>query len=113
MILAALLQAGMVVLQPFGDNQRYDLVVDENGEFFRIQCKTASLQKGCLVFPACSSYTHHGKGKRSYRGQIELFGVYSPDLQKVYLIPVDEVGESHVYLRLTPPLNSQKTGIRY
>ena len=44
MVLAALLRARKIVLRPFGDNQRYDLVVDEDGTFVRIQCKTARLK---------------------------------------------------------------------
>jgi len=32
---------GVTVLEPVGDNEPYDIVVDRNGEFSRIQVKTA------------------------------------------------------------------------
>jgi hypothetical protein len=37
-VLAALVGAGLTVLVPWGDNARYDLVVDCAGRFIRIQC---------------------------------------------------------------------------
>ncbi|HEX6477487.1 MAG TPA: group I intron-associated PD-(D/E)XK endonuclease [Ktedonobacteraceae bacterium] len=41
-ITTRLLQAGYIVLTPYGGNQRYDLVIeDTDGQFFRIQCKSA------------------------------------------------------------------------
>lgn len=114
MILAALLRANRVVLQPFGDNQRYDLVVDEGGgKFLRIQCKTARLKKGALFFDTCSSSGPKSSQKKGYRGQIEMFAVYSPDLDKVYLVPVDVVGEKGATLRIDPPSNNQTKGVRY
>lgn len=41
-ITTRLLQAGYIVLTPYGGNQRYDLVIENaEGQFFRIQCKSA------------------------------------------------------------------------
>jgi len=116
MVLAALLRAGKVVLQPFGDNQRYDLVIDEGGTFVRVQCKTARLSrnKKALEFATCSSSVHRkGGSRRDYRGQADQFGVYSPELDKVFLVPVDEVGLRSATLRLEPSANHQKRGIRH
>lgn len=112
MILAALLKAGKVILLPFGDNQRYDLVIDEGGRFVRVQCKTARLRKGALIFHTCSSQAHKGLGTNDYRGQVEMFGVYSPDRDEVYLVPVDEVGIGMGTLRVNPPKNGQMKGVR-
>lgn len=112
MVLAALLRAGKVVLQPFGDNQRYDLVVDEGGKFIRVQCKTGRLKDGAIYFDACSSQAHRGKGKQDYRGQIEMFAIYFPDTDLVYMVPVDEVGRTCGMLRLEPSKNGQIKGVR-
>ena len=102
------------MLQPFGDNQRYDLVVEDGGKFLRIQCKTGRVTpKGSLDFATCSSQAHRGRGRQDYRGQIELFGVYSPELDKVYLVPVDAVPITHASLRLRPSGNNQTTGTRW
>ena len=116
MILSALLRAGKVVLQPFGDNQRYDLVVDEGeGRFVRIQCKTARLKKdgSVLEFETFSSSGSGSLNKRGYKGQIEMFAVYSPELDKIYMIPVEELGETGASLRIKPTANGQKKGSRF
>ena len=114
MVLAALLRAGKVVLQPFGDNQRYDLVVDEDGRFIRVQCKTARWTgPGALTFDTCSSQSHRGKGKQDYRGQADVFGVYAPDLDEVYIVPVDDVGVTAATLRTENPKNGQTKKVRF
>ena len=113
-ILAALLKRGDVVLIPFGDNQRYDLVIDRDGRFIRVQCKTAWItNRGQLSFAVCSSYKHRGKGTKDYKGEADFFAVYSPDLNKCYWIPVEDCGTSQTLLRLTEVKNKQNKGIRW
>lgn len=112
-VLAALLRAGKVVLRPFGDNQRYDLVIDENGQFVRVQVKSALLKKGAVVFRTCSTHYHRGGKSRDYRGQADLFGVYCPIIDKVYLVLVDHVSTTEGALRIDLPKNGQKKGIRF
>lgn len=113
-ILAEFLKAGYVVLLPFGDNQRYDLVIDVDGDFLRVQCKTARLigHGARLVFQASSSHAHRGGPRRGYRGSADLFAVFSPDTCEVYIVPVDAVGESDVSMRLTDPQH-RYPGLRY
>jgi hypothetical protein len=41
-VLAEFIKAGFPVLLPFGDNQRYHMVVEVYGRLLRVQCKTAS-----------------------------------------------------------------------
>lgn len=111
MILAALVRRKFNVLVPFGEGQPYDLVVHLDGRrFLRIQCKTAWPVGGCLVFN--SRTTDHGRGPQSYMGNADIFGVYFPPQQAVYLVPLDAVAESEGRLRLAPPRNNQRRGIR-
>jgi len=113
-VMAALLKHGKRVLMPFGDNFRYDLVVEENGRFTRIQCKTGKLKHGAIVFSVASSQYHRGGKRQDYRGQIDAFGVYCPDNEKVYIISIDELPlVREAKLRITPPKNSQAKGIRW
>jgi hypothetical protein len=100
-VLAMLLKAGKVILVPFGDNQRYDLVIDDGGKFIRVQCKTGRIKKNVLCFPTCSSTLHRKNGKKQgYKGEVELFGVYCPDNDKVYMIPVNDAPDRACSLRL-------------
>jgi hypothetical protein len=49
-ILAELVRRGYQVLVPFGTNQRYDLVLDMDGKFVRVQGKTGRLRSGVISF---------------------------------------------------------------
>lgn len=122
-IIAKLLEVGYVVLTPFGDSSRYDLVIeDADGRFWRVQCKTAwtELDGAILKFNAVSNHYHYGNKeqksvnrKRDYRGQIEYFAAYSPDTGKVYLLPEDHVETTQVTLRLTLPKNNQEKNVKW
>ena len=107
-VLAHFLKLGWIVLQPFGDNQRYDLVIDRGNGFETVQVKTAKLHGSILYFKTCSSYAHRGNGKKGYKGQVDLFATYSPELNKVYLMPVDIIGSSSCSLRIEPSKNHQQ-----
>lgn len=112
-VLAALLKAGEVVLTPFGDNQRYDLVIDRNGEFLRIQCKTGRLKGNSIEFNTCSTAGGELKYRRGYQGQIEYFGVYCPETDRTYLVPVDAVGKRSGTLTLHKIQRNQRAASDY
>ena len=117
-IAAALIQAGYTVLTPNGYMHRYDLVIeDANGEFWKIQCKTGWLNEdqSIIKFATASSmnYTIKNKGWRNYRGQCDYFCVYVEAINKVYLLPVNDVGTSLATLRLVPSKNNQEKHVRW
>lgn len=115
-VLARLVARSEVVLMPFGDNDRYDLAVERrDGTLVRIQVKTGRLSvDGAVIrFHTCSSYAHRGLGRRDYRGDADLFGVYVPELDAAYLVPVEAVGGRGCHLRLKPARNRQSRGVRW
>ncbi len=112
-VLAKLLKKGYAILLPFGDSQRYDLVLDKNGQFFRVQCKSGRVRNGCIRFNSSSTQWYKGHRRKNYKGQVDYFGVYCPDLDKTYLIPVNVVGETQGILRITKPKNNQAKYIRW
>jgi hypothetical protein len=65
---------------------------------------------GSLYFHTCS---HTGNEPADYRGQIDAFGVYAPQLHLVYLVPVTEAPLRGCTLRLEPSRNGQQAGIRW
>lgn len=108
-VLAKLLKNNKSVLIPFGDKDRYDLVVDDGG-FKRIQCKTGRIRKGSLVFDTKTVVRKAGGGwrKKLYDStEIECFGVFCPEIDKVYIIPVDVVAKYTACLRVDVPKNAQ------
>ena len=107
--LAAFLRAGLTVLLPFGDNQRYDLVVHLGNRFIRVQCKTGRLRDGKIVSVTRSSYAHRGRGNRGYLGEADFFAIYCPETDRVYIVPVTE--KKNAQLRVEAPKNGQVKGI--
>lgn len=110
-IIARFLQLGYIVLTVYGGNQRYDMVIeDADGHFWRIQCKTGRIDEGSTAIrfnTAIRNVTGKNKQSRNYRGQCDYFAVYNEALNKVYLVPVDQVGTASAALRLTPQKNNQ------
>jgi hypothetical protein len=111
-VLAALVQAGYRPLLPFGGGHPYDIALDFDGKLIRIQCKTGRLLKeGVVFFPTamwCRNMSY-----RSYRGDIDSFGVYCPSTGEVYLVPIEDVPGRAAYLRIEPTKNGQAKGVRW
>jgi hypothetical protein len=118
-IIAKLIEVGYDVLTVYGDNARYDLVIeDADGNFHRVQCKTGRSNGEYIEFAAASLYYHTRAGRtthgsRPYHGQIEYFAVYCFETREVYLIPIDHAGVSHMNLRLVPTKNNQEKGVKW
>lgn len=108
-VLAALLKTGYTILLPFGENQRYDLVIESNGQFERVQCKNGRLKNGAVAFQTSSASGH--AARKDYRGAADLFGVYCKGTEKVYLVPVDKTTVTEGRLRVAAPKNNQTKGV--
>ena len=110
-VAAALALAGHEVFLPaFGATSRIDLIALIGGEARRVQCKTARLQAGCLMFRTCSNTANV---PRSYTGEVDDFGVYSPDLHQVFIVPNVGLPERKASLRLEQARNNQRVGLRW
>jgi hypothetical protein len=113
-ILSQLVQRGYRVLLPFGVNQRYDLVLEDEGRFLKAQCKTGRLREGSIQFRALSTQSNMKRTRtRGYAGEVDLFIVYCPETRKVYVVSADEVPDTAMYLRVDPPRNRQSKRIRW
>jgi hypothetical protein len=118
-VATALIEAGKIVLLPWMQVARYDLIIDDDGVLSRVQCKTGQLSNGAIYFRphslrAAKKETGWVRVISDYRGAIDFFGVYCPDNQKVYLIPIKDVTTTGgCYLRLDPPKNNQRKRIRW
>jgi hypothetical protein len=111
-VLNAFVQRGFDVLVPFGEGQPYDLVVHLPGDkFLRVQCKNARWDRGCVVFNGRT--TDHGRGRLSYRGLADAFGVFDADLSIVYVVPVADVPGYEGRLRVRPTRNNQRLKVRH
>jgi hypothetical protein len=101
-VLTTLVDASLIVLAPWGDNARYDLVVDLGCRFLRVQCKVGRLVNGCVVFDGYST-GRRGKRIRYLPGEIDYFGVWCEATGAVYLVPLQEATSPMPYLRVDEP----------
>lgn len=99
-----------VFLALFSPHGRVDMVALRDGVLLRVQYKTARLVGGVLSFRTCSNTRN---SPRDYLGQIDAFGVYSPDRRSTFLVPLDGLGARECHLRLGPTANNQAKGVRY
>jgi hypothetical protein len=115
-VMLALERAGYDLLVPFGENTRYDLVIDDGATLARVQCKTGRLRDGAVRFAVCSTYGHHmrpGDSRRHYHGQVDYFAIFCPETAGVYLVPISDLPvRVQGALRVDAPRNGQRRRIR-
>jgi hypothetical protein len=112
-IASALTRAGYDVYVPiFAAHGRVDVLYEKtNGQLVRAQCKTARLRGDVLVFRTSSNTRNQ---PRDYVGEVDVICVYSPDLNLVYVVQVDEeLPARGGHLRLRPSRNGQQDGVRW
>lgn len=104
-ILSEFVKAGFQVSVPWGENSRYDLLVDVDGRFIRVQCKTGILRKGCVQFRTNTVYKlSTGNVVRGYtKSEIDYFAVYCRDTGDVYLVGVEDTPKGNASLRVQEP----------
>jgi PD-(D/E)XK endonuclease len=115
-VMLALRCRGYDIAVPFGENSRYDLVVDDGTTLRRVQCKTGRLRDDTIRFATASSYCHHPTEKptqRHYRGQVDDFAVHCRETGSVYLIPIEGLPSEGASLRVIPARDGQQRRIRY
>jgi len=116
-VMQALQTTGYAVSVPFGENVRYDLVIDDGETLRRVQCKTGRLREGAIRFATCSCYGHHlrpSESRRDYHGQVDCFAVHCPETDGVYLIPIEDLPvRVQAALRVDPSRNGQRKYIRF
>lgn len=104
-VLSSLMQVGVSVSVPFGDSDRYDLLVDDAGRLLRVQCKTGSWVNGTVRFKLYNSTLEGGdRVERSYSSsEVDAFAVFSPQTETVYWVPISETGTGEMRLRVEEP----------
>src|SRR5579864_8815593 len=113
-VMLALVAAGYRVAIPFGEDQRYELIIEKDNVLSRVQVKTGRLRKGVVLFNCFSSHTHRGGAAcRMYTGEVEYFGVYCPDTDSVYLLPLADIAVQRGTLRVVPAKHGQTKKMRW
>lgn len=95
-VIAELKRRNISTALPFGDNERYDLVVETpDGSLVKLQIKTGWAADGVINFHGRSSHTNsRGNVYKPYSGDVDYFAVYSHEYEELFLVPEDEVNSS-------------------
>ena len=109
-----LLRRGYSFSVPSGVNQRYDLILDIDGDLLKVQCKTGRLKNGVISFPTQSvRASMSGVFTRDYVGEADLFLVYCPENSRVFAVPVDVAPRTRMCLRVDRSLNGQSQRVNW
>lgn len=106
-------QLGYQVSIPYGENSRYDFIVDVDGHLLKMQCKTSSLKdEGAIKFSCRSTRVNATENisRRYTKDEIDYFCTFYEG--KCYLVPVEECSVAKK-LRFIPPKNGQVKGINF
>lgn len=108
---------GCTVSFPFGDNARYDLVAEINGELKKIQIKyTEDSIESDSFRCKCESSTYHtnNKGCQTYINDVDYIALYIDKIDTCCLIPIEAIGKKrNFYIRNSIPKNNQTKGIHF
>ena len=106
-IIHYLVAKGYSVSIPFGDNDKYDIIVDSGERLYRVQCKTAWQNKDATIrFNTHSQTTRDGEyHENTYHGEIDAFVVRYPETETIYWIPISEATEQKMELRFSAEID--------
>ncbi len=115
-VLAKFVSLGIQVYQPFGDNEKSDLVAEFDGKLQKIQVKTSVGSKnGVIRFRTCSSHRHTKSDTKTNmytKDDVDYFALYSIERNLTYLVSVEEVSTTEVSIRFEDTKNKQSNGVR-
>ena len=100
---------GYTISIPWGDNARYDFILEVNGKLYKMQCKTSHLkQEGVYEFITCRRRINRNENVRLYYKEDEVDFFVTFIKEKCYLIPFNETSKTQKTLRFIPPANNTK-----
>src|SRR5258708_5219798 len=106
-----LLKKGYTVLTPVNPNSSYDLVVEMEGGFQRIQIKYCTPKNGTLRIELDRPMR---KTKYYKDRDVDMMGAYDSLNDKFYLIPIQNIPSNRrFYLRVEKPNSAQEKLIHW
>jgi hypothetical protein len=109
------LKNGIVVSKVDGDNAPYEFVMDVGSKLIRVQVKTTSVYlRGSSIFNTGKPLLRGNKfGKTAYKkNEVDYFYLFSTILEEGYLLPFEEIGDTHTTIRKEEALNKQSINVK-
>lgn len=113
-------ELGYPISIPYGDSEKYDMILDVNGKLYRLQCKHATPhinQDNIIEFITIrtvwsSGYTKNKPSTRNKYSKEDCDYFVTHYEGKNYLVPVEQCSNEK-NLRIIPPKNGQIKGINF
>ena len=113
-VLGHYIKAGLRVCIPFGTGAPYDLVVDTGARIVKVQVKTATFERGCILCRTRRRNASYDRTMRRYeKGEVDYFAIYCPQLNELYGMSFEDAARGSASLRKEPTLNKQGKYIRW
>lgn len=101
-VIAQLKDIGLSVSIPWGDNQKYDCIVDDGENLHRVQIKTARKRNGCIIFE-CRGSRMNSQCHRTINytdEDIDAYIAYYPPTEMSYWVSIEEGTSTQKRLRV-------------
>ena len=117
--ITGLYELGCDISLPFGNSQKYDLIIDWKGKLYRVQVKHSSQITEPDGTPAAFVFKTRWQGHNTSgytqncytKEDTDFFATYYNG--KVFLIPIEECSGAEKRIRIIPPKNNQRIGINF
>lgn len=100
-VAATLRQSGHTVLFPFTENEQYDLAIDIDGEFIRVQVKHAAKRDDGRIVVSCygSNSSKSGNNTTIYtKDDIDGIAAFCSDTEECFWIPFEDMNRYTITL---------------
>ena len=113
-----LYELGCPVSIPFGNSEKYDLIIDVNNKLYKVQCKHCSEcfdsngELECIKFKT-TWQSHNSKSWTLFKytkEEVDFFATFYKG--ECYLVPQTECSNEK-RLRIKPPKNNQLIGVSF
>lgn len=106
---SCLLKLGYTILKPINPNSSYDLVIEKDNVYSRVQIKYLTPRNGLLRVELDRPKKRNNKYQE--RG-VDAMGVFDSVHKSFYLIPINKIkNKSEIWLRLEKAKNNQKKNL--
>jgi DNA-binding CsgD family transcriptional regulator len=93
----------------------YDIVVEKDGEFNRVQIKSGKLENGAVVAKLTwGSVNSNGRSDYGYSEKdVDFFAIWNNEKEEVHIVPCKKETPKRIHLRIKAAKNGQTKGIRF
>lgn len=118
--IAKFIELGYECSIPYGNSAKYDFIVDDGQNLYKMQCKTAQEKQGEQIYYNKIVIYLYSTSKKSHKNTCHLYSNEDVDYfvtyfqDNIYTIPIKNTKNQKTFtLRLGPTLNGQKCDINY